>query len=482
MKKSSLFLIALALLCACKKHNSNNTPTYDSNVHPYFKDVHMQEKQISGTLASFQHALGYWPSKGDPNTQIMVASRGFEELNDARGFRIASINKTSGQVNWVKSYDLNDSYSIQIITCATMDNDGNVWVAGHSFTGIESASLFLVKLDRSGNIVWSNGFSNNSGWRAYSLTTLRNGDLALLAKSGGGLKVFRVSPAGQALWSTTLGYTYGGIDDDFYTKPNLLSPESHALAETSDGSIFFATSSNGSVSGVGGSDRLYKLDAGGKLQFARVYKLDGNTSVVRPVQLINAGDDQLLMADQAFSSPLAPNPYFALLAPNGDVRTSRGRSSTAGGAWLYQINQVNWYQGNLYLSTCGNRDLCTYVIDGSLNLKSANKTIYVFDIGTDRGGMSLFDATDRALYYVCNFGGNFGESNGFEVVRNDAAGKPCIDTYVNPPSTLQLENNHFSVTDDKIDTVVYGAVFAFTPLTWRPNPVSVIQVEAVCGQ
>lgn len=481
MKSAHFILAALALVGACKKHD--NTNPYDSNVKPYFKDIIIQEKLLNGNLVSWQHALGYFPSKDDPNTQIMVASLGVEELNDARGFRIASINKTTGKTNWVKSYDLDDQYLIQIATCATMDNDGFVWVGGHSFVGTQSARLFLLKMDGSGNIVWSNSFSNYSRWRAYSLTTLRNGDLAFLTKGPGGLMVHRITANGLPVWSTIVGYTNTYIDDDYYTTPpNVNSPENHALVETADGSIYFATSSNSSGNGVGGSDRLYRLDANGKLQFAQIYTLDGNSAPVRPVQLINAGNDRLLMADQVFRNITGPSPYFVMLSLNGDVRLSRGRPANGDGFWGSCLNEINWYQDNLYFSTNGNREFDTYVIDNNLQLKSAVKTAAAQDIGTDRGGISLFDAADRALYYVLNFGGNWQESNGFEVTRNDATGKPCINTYVNPPSSLQLQDLHVTVVADKVDTTGYGPAPTFTPLTWRPNPVAVIATENVCGQ
>ncbi|HEY6900943.1 MAG TPA: hypothetical protein VI233_09885 [Puia sp.] len=274
------------------------------------------------------------------------------------------------------------------------------------------------------------------------------------------------------------------IDDDYYSKPTFYTPESHNLVETADGSIYFATSGIPATPNIGSIERLYRLDANGKVQFARVYKLDGSVGALRPVQLINAGDDQLLMADQVFDgSPIPVNaaPTFALLSLNGDVRVSRGRPYDAGGVWNSYLNQVNWYDGKLYFSTAGNYEFNTYVLDGSLNLKSATKTVGTQGNNTYRGGVSLFDTKDRALYYLLNFGGVSGGNNGFAVVRCDAVGKPCTDTY-SPPTTLLLENTHWTVTDDKIDTIQYGPAVKFTPITWTFSQVQVLKTESVCGQ
>ena len=120
MKLFPLFLAVAVLLGSCKKNGSSK------GARPYFKDIIMKETVAGGQ--PFQRALGYFALSSDPTVQIMVASRGKEELYDGRGFRVAGINKTNGSVNWIKSYELDDSYSIQIATCAVMDKNENIWV------------------------------------------------------------------------------------------------------------------------------------------------------------------------------------------------------------------------------------------------------------------------------------------------------------------------------------------------------------------
>ncbi|HEY6900944.1 MAG TPA: hypothetical protein VI233_09890 [Puia sp.] len=130
MKCTPLILASLTLFYACKKHDkTNDIPTGDSNVHPWSKNVLFQEQMAPYTDGFFQHVLGYWPSKDDPNTQIMILGHGFQESGTNAGFRIASINKNTGQVGLIKAYDLDPKFWIQFTSCATMDNDGNTWVA-----------------------------------------------------------------------------------------------------------------------------------------------------------------------------------------------------------------------------------------------------------------------------------------------------------------------------------------------------------------
>jgi hypothetical protein len=481
--KMHFVLGGMLLLCACKKHNAGNGGNGGKAdaVARYFKDILIDEMLDGGGFAPFQEALGYFQLKSDLNTQIMVASRGTQELNSAIGFRMASINKTNGVVNWVKSYDLPDSNYIQIVTCAAIDNNDNIWIGGHSFAGSGVAGiLFLAKLDTAGNMLWSGSLSNYQGWRAYSLTVLQNGDVALFAKGFTGFVVLRLTASEQLVWSTIVNYGTRVIDNDFYAnRNNSLSPENHAMVETADGSIYVASSANMSSPST---DRLYKLDASGNLQFAKIYT-PSISAMIGPVQLISAGANNLLLADQINEENAFYAPFFNLVSLSGDVQACRGYATTAnGGVAGLAINEVNFYRNSIYFSTCGFYRFDTYVLDLNLNLQSSEETIADNDIGTDRGGVSLFDPAENSLFYLCNFGGNYGVSNGFEVTRNDPVGTPCINTYVEGPFPLMLQNIQTTATSDTaIQSVVAGPAPVFTMPGWRSYTV-LATTEVVCGQ
>ena len=483
MKPYPLLFAGLLFLGACKKHGSSNPNAGTSpTTHSFFKDNVINEN-VKGSQ-TFQHALGYYSLGSDASTQIMVASRGWSEHNDAAGFRIAAINKTNGSVNWVRSYELPDAYYLQMATCAAMDKSENVYVAGQCYQGTAAAiGAFLLKLDNKGNILWSKAFTNYLGLRAYSLQVLGNGDLALLTKSHGALIVHRLTADGQPVWSfEAICKPNLPIDDDFYDSQNgILSPEYHGLVEASDGSIFAAASGNGPLNGVGGTDHLIRLDANGNLLFAKSYTLSNNTGIVRPVQLLAFGTGQVLIADQAAVYAPGPSPFFTLISLDGAIQASRGVPLNTNSQNALNINEVNAFQGNIYLSTCGGYQFNTYVLDAGLNLKSSVKTAAALDIGTDRGGIALFDGSDLALYDVLNFGGNYGESNGFEVLRNDGKGTPCINTYTEAPAALTLENKQIMVASDTLFTFSAGPAATFTTLTWQPAPVSVASALNVCG-
>lgn len=478
----ALSALALILLCACNKHSTGNNANAGSN-SSYYKDIIINEQLESGNAAPWQNALGYFQLKSDPSTQIMVASRGISELYDAKGFRIASINKINGTVNWVKSYDLPDQYYIQLATCAAIDNNDNIWVGGHSYDGTGTAGiLFLAELDKSGNMIWSGSLSNYQGWRSYSIAVLSNGDIAFFAKNSWALVVLRLSANQQLVWSTIVDYTYATIDDDFYSNGNNTgSPENHALVETADGSIYVATSSNSTPYGA---DRLYRLDASGNLQFAKIYT-QLYQSVTRPVQLISAGANNLLMADQFFASgSYFSSPFFNLLSLDGEVQASRGYPINQSPIGL-GLNEVNYYQGNIYFSSSGYYAFNTYVLDMNLDLKSAIETVADTAATTARGGISLFDSAQNSLYYVCNFGAaDDRQSNGFEITRNGPTGKPCDTSYSGGALPLLLNNMQIAVTSDTVAMkgVVSGPAPVFTPLTWRSYQVAVTATDNICGQ
>ena len=481
--KIRLILVALVLLCACKKHNSGNGGNA-STTPTYYKDIVINETVGSSGAAPWQHAVGYFQLQSDPTTQIMVASRGTQELNDANGFRIASINKAKGTINWVKSYDLPDQYYIQLVTCAAIDNNDNIWVGGHSFDGTGTAGiLFLAELDKSGNMLWSGSLSNYQGWRAYSIAILGNGDIAYFAKGFAGLAVLRLTASQQLVWSTVISSE--NIDDDFYSNNNItLSPENHAMVETADGSIYVATSSNPASYEQPSADKLYQLNGSGTLQFAKIYT-QAFPGTTRPVQLINAGPNNLLMADQFVENGyITATPFFNLLGLDGTLQASRGYPLTASFNGP-SINEVNFYQGSIYFSTCGNSAFDTYILDLNLNLKSAVETVADTLATTDRGGISLFDSTQHALYYVCNFGDvNPSQSNGFEVLQTRANGQSCDTTYSGDAIPLLLNNTSIAVTPDTVamNHVTSGPAPVFTSLTWQSYTVPVAATNTVCGQ
>ena len=475
--------IALCLFCACKKHSAGNNGNGGGN-QSYYKDIIINEKLESGNAAPWQNALGYFQLKSDPTTQIMVASRGTQEYYDGSGFRMASINKVNGTVNWVKSYDLPDEYTIQFVSCAAIDNNDNIWIGGHSYAGTGVAGiLFLAELDKSGNMIWSGSLSNYQGWRSYSLAALSNGDIALFAKSGSAFVVLRLTANQQLVWSTIVDNIYPNIDDDFYTNNHTISasPENHGLVETDDGSIYVAASGNTTSFGI---DRLYRLDASGKVQFAKMYR-QAFSGATHPVQLIKAGTNNLLMADQFFASGYVfPSPTFNLLSLDGEVQVSKAYPLNQSPVGI-GINEMNYYQGNIYFSSCGDFAFNTYVLDMNLNLKSAIETVADTAATTDRGGISLFDSAQNSLYYVCNFGGgSTSESNGFELLRNGPTGKPCDTTNAGDALPLLLDNTQINVTSDTaaMNNVVSGPTPVFTPLNWRSYVVTVTATENICGK
>jgi hypothetical protein len=188
------------------------------------------------------------------------------------------------------------------------------------------------------------------------------------------------------------------------------------------------------------------------------------------------------MADQ-FYAVGSSSPFFNLLSLNGDVQVSRGYPLGQSPQNL-DINEVKYYQGNIYFSSRGPFGLNTYVHDMNLNLSSAVGTVAGPNGLAYRGGISLFDSVQNSLYYVLNFGGgSTSQSNGFEIMRSGPTGKSCDVSYAGSATPLLLDNRQVTVKSDTVAMhgVLPGPAPVFTPLAWRSYQVTIAATENICG-
>lgn len=163
MKKGCYtLLIAITSLTACKKSGKTYQPPA-----LFHKDITIHES-IKGS-EQIQNTLGLYQLP-DQKQLLFVASRGAYE-SDARGFRIGSITKDSA-VNWIRSYDLPETYSYQYATCATIDKNQFTWVGGHIFGVPDSYGRpFLVKLNSKGDFLVQEG--NDATYAMLTATAKR---------------------------------------------------------------------------------------------------------------------------------------------------------------------------------------------------------------------------------------------------------------------------------------------------------------------
>lgn len=185
---------------------------------------------------------------------------------------------SSGTVQWSKTYGgngIDDAYSV--IETA----DGGYAMAG--FTNSSGAGNYdgwLVKVDSSGNMQWNKTYGGATADDLYTVVQTGDGGYALVGYTtsfGAGAadgRLVKVDSSGNLLWSQTYGGT--GVDDAV------------SMVKTSDGG--YALVGFTRSFGVGGTDFwLVKVDSEGVLQWNKTYGGPSDDSAHSVVQTGDGG-------------------------------------------------------------------------------------------------------------------------------------------------------------------------------------------------
>lgn len=478
MKNSTSLIITALLLTVfapqCKKNGGGagqqNNPTL------FHKDVTIHE--TVGQSEPPQMCIGLFQLSSDPGQLVFAAARGIYEVNGAQGFRVVGVRKDS-TVNWIKSYALPSGYLIQYCSAATIDPQDNIWIGGHYFSSDTSYGMpFLTKLDKNGNLLWSKGlFDPGHTSRGIAIKALRNGDLAYLTADGLNLELYRISGDGTVIWAKVVTGTVTLAFEPTTPVYQATYFNSHMIVEASDGSIVFACNSNFPYAG---KDCLVKFTGAGDLVFAKTYTWPDPVEAFPPQIQITENDD-IVYAGQKTSNQSGSTvlPYLIVTSPAGDVLTAKSYPLSQPTAWT-RLNELNYFQHKIYLTTAGDYEFNNYVFDLSLNLISGAKTLATNTFSTDYGGMSVYDSAANSLYHVLNIAGLPADGNGFQFLKTDIKGTSCHQ-YDNAPIGLAMSAATLTALD--ITPQITAGTQTFSQnVTWTPMPVSITSSQVACSQ
>jgi hypothetical protein len=165
---------------------------------------------------------------------------------------------SAGNVQWAKTIGrsyLDEAYSI------IQSSDGGYVVAGWTWGfGAGYGDMYVVKLDSSGNVIWTKTIGGSNSDAAYSIIQSSDGGYVVAGYTesfGAGYRdiyVVKLDSAGNVQWAKTIG---GSSDDEAYS-----------IIQSSDGSYVVAGYTESF--GAGGADfYVVKMDANGDVCFSQ---------------------------------------------------------------------------------------------------------------------------------------------------------------------------------------------------------------------
>jgi Secretion system C-terminal sorting domain/Domain of unknown function (DUF5122) beta-propeller len=327
---------------------------------------------------------------------------------------IVKIN-SSGSLQWSRTVGGTGNDIARSIVQTT---DGGFAVAGetNSFGG-GNANFYIVKLDSGGTLLWSKTIHLAAYDYALSIVQTTDGGYAVAGLSTPGgvfsadMLIVKLNASGNFLWSKT----YGGSGDDI----------ARSIIQTTDGGLAAAGYTN-SFGSTGNDFYIVKLDTGGTLQWSRTVGGTGTGSDV-VFSIIQTTDGGFALAGETQSFGAGSfDMYIVKLGAGGSLlwtRTVGGTSEdhccsiiqTTDGGFVAAGNTISFGVSDFYaVKLDGNGTLQWSKTYGGSGVEGANSIIK-----TTGGGYAVAGETN-------SFGAG---ANDMYIVKIDSLGNTCGNTF-----------------------------------------------------
>jgi uncharacterized delta-60 repeat protein len=321
---------------------------------------------------------------------------------------------SSGNVVWTKTIGgIGDDQAWSIIR----SSDGNYVVAGWTNSFGSNYDFYVVKLDSSGNIIWTKTIGGSGDDQAWSITQSSDGGYVVAGRTssfgagGWDFYVVKLDSSGNVQWTKTIG---GPGSQD----------EAWSIIQSSDGGYVVAGWSDSFGAGLR-DFYVVKLDANGNVVWSKtiggnygdgahsiIQSSDGGYVVVGSTESFGAGGWEM---------------YIVKLDSSGNVQWTK----TIGGPAFFDdaVSIIQSSDGGYVVSGytnsfgAGGDDFFVVKLDSSGNVVWA-KTIG--GIGDDAWGDSIIQSSDGG-YVVVGHTQSFGAGGvDIYVVKMDANGNVCF--------------------------------------------------------
>jgi hypothetical protein len=258
MQKFLPYLLIMIFFAACKKNGSGSggTPIANNKAVAFIKTY-------GGSNNDFAYSV---VQAADSSFVLAGASRSTD--GDITGGRIgydawvAKVDKLGGKV-WNRTFgENNDDYANSIINTP----DGGFLIAGYSFTGNGNAA-WAVKLDGNGNQQWRKDFTESADAKIQALLATPDGGYFVAGHSFINTTkydgwVLRLDASGNKMWSKN----YGGSQDDFLTAITKAGDAGYVLSGYTQSANGDLAKNSGSVDGW-----VIKIDDGGTRSWSKTF-------------------------------------------------------------------------------------------------------------------------------------------------------------------------------------------------------------------
>jgi len=323
---------------------------------------------------------------------------------------------SSGNVVWAKTIGgSNDDGASSIIR----SSDGGYVIAGWTDSfGAGYEDIYVVKLDSSGNVVWSKTIGGSSLDEAWSIIQSSDGGYVIAGYTesfgeGGDMYVVKLDSRGNVQWTKTIG---GGNDD-----------VAISIIQSSDGGYVVAgyTESFKYSQGAGGYDMyVVKLDSSGNVLWTKTI---GGSSDDYASSIIQSSDGGYAVAGYTRSFGAgSEDMYVVKLDSGGNVLWTK----TIGGSSYDVAHSIIQSSDGGYVvvgstrsfGAAGYRDIYVVKLDSSGNIQWT-KTI---GGSSDDFAYSIIQSSDGG-YVVAGLTQSFGAGNpDFYVLKMDANWNVCF--------------------------------------------------------
>jgi len=192
------------------------------------------------------------------NGYLLIGGAPGREIYECNG-RVVEIDKNGNEI-WNKTYGKGG--------CEGFDNavkvdDGYIIQGATDFNHPEKWSIWVVKIDREGNIVWEKIYGKGGEYWPEDMAGTRDGGVIItgrkIVENTSKIFLLKLNKDGEKEWETT-----------YYYNPGLLPPDAEGVVQTRDGG--YAISGEVSRKGVGDRNLLLlKTDEYGNEMWNRTY-------------------------------------------------------------------------------------------------------------------------------------------------------------------------------------------------------------------